>query len=99
MTIDVDELPNKEEQLLQLGEEADALLKADVFNKTVNGLVDTTFQNFCNSKPEETEVRERSYQHYRALVDIVSTLQQRVQIKDGILNKAEQTQGNEQDHE
>lgn len=92
-------MEEQEEKLVQLGEEADILLKADVFNKTVNGLVDATFQNFCNSKPEETESRERSYQHYRALVDIVSTLQQRVQVKDEIMNKAEQTQGNDKDHE
>ena len=85
--------------LIRMGEEAEALLKAEIFNKTVNGLVDASFQSFCNSKPEDKEQRERAYAHYRALVDIVATLQQRVAIKDEIVAKAADTQeGNELDH-
>ena len=72
MTIDV----VKEEQLCRLGDEAEVLLKTPAFDATINQLVDTSFQAFVNSKPEDTQSRERSYNHYRALVDIVSTLQQ-----------------------
>ena len=86
MTIDVD----KEEQLCTLGDEAEVLLKTEAFNRTVNQLVDVSFQSFCNSKPEDKDARERSYAHYRALVDIVSTLQQRVSVRDEIQTKIAQ---------
>ena len=74
----------QEEQLCRMGDEADVLLKTEAFNATINQLVDVSFQAFCNSKPEDKDARERSYAHYRALVDIVSTLQQRVQVRDEI---------------
>jgi hypothetical protein len=89
----------QEEHLSRLGDEADALLKADVFNSTVNQLVDASFQAFCNSKPEDKEARERCYQHYRALVDIVNTLQQRVQVRDQIAEKHAQTDDNNNQEE
>ena len=92
-------MEEQEETLVQMGEEADVLLKADIFNKTVNSLVESSFQTFCNTKPEETEQRERSYHHYRALVEIVATLQQRVAVKDEIMAKTQQKQGNDKDHE
>ena len=87
----------KEEQLCRLGDEADVLLKTDAFNLTVNQLVDSSFQAFCNSKPEEKDARERSYAHYRALVDIVSTLQQRVAVRDEIQAKVAANDNNNQE--
>lgn len=75
--------------LIEQGDEAAALLKHDIFTKTVNQLVETTFQNFVNSEPDRPEKRENAYHHYRALVDIVNTLQQRVAVRDGILERAE----------
>jgi len=77
----------KEDQLCRLGDQAEVLLKTDAFNSTVNNLVDASFQAFVNSKIEDTQGRERSYAHYRALVDIVSTLQQRVAVRDEIQTK------------
>ena len=77
----------KEDQLCRMGDEAEVLLKTDAFNLTVNQLVDSCFQAFSNSKPEDKDARERSYSHYRALVDIVSTLQQRVSVRDEIQAK------------
>ena len=77
----------KEEQLCQMGDEAEVLLKTDAFDATVNQLVDAAFQAFVNSKPDDKEGRERAYSHYRALVDIVSTLQQRVSVRDEIQAK------------
>ena len=88
----------KEEQLINMGNSAEALLNTEVFTQTVNTMVDGSFQAFCNSTPEETAVRERTYNHYRALVDIVSTLQQRVAIKDEIVAKAaNDSDNNEED--
>ena len=72
------------DKLVELGDAAEMLLDTEVFSKTVNDLVDASFQQFSNSKPEEVDVRERSYHHYRALVEIVSTLQQRVAVRDQI---------------
>ena len=76
-------------QMIKNGEDAEVLLGSDTFNSTINNLVDQAFQNFVNSKPEQKEVRELSYNHYRALVEIVSTLQQRVAVKDQIKANAD----------
>jgi hypothetical protein len=89
----------REEHLCRIGDEADVLLKTDAFNATVNQLVEASFQAFCNSKPEDKESRERSYNHYRALVDIVNTLQQRVQVRDQINEKNAQLDNNNQEEE
>lgn len=79
---------NKEDELCQMGDHAEFLLGNDIFNLTINQLVEQAFQAFCNSKDGEQEKRERTYHHYRALVEIVSTLQQRVAIRDEINSKA-----------
>ena len=63
------------------------LLDSQAFSSTINQLVDASFQTFSNTAPMESEKREQAYHHYRALVDIVSTLRQRVQVKDEIVNR------------
>ena len=68
----------QEEQLCKLGDEVEVLMKTPAFDATINQQVDTSFRAFVNSKPEDTQNREPSYSHYRALVDIVLTLQQRL---------------------
>ena len=80
-------MEDQEEQLVQQGEMAEVLLDSDAFSTTVNQLVDASFQHFANSKPEENEKRDTAYHHYRALVDIVATLRQRVEVKDEIVSK------------
>jgi len=77
-------MEDQQMKLVEQGIAAEKLLAAEAFNSTVNQLVDATFQAFVNSKPEENDARDRAYQHYRALVDIVGTLQQRVQVKTEI---------------
>jgi len=89
----------KEEQLCRMGDEAEVLLKTDAFDATVNQLVDATFQAFVNSKPDDKDARERAYAHYRALVDIVSTLQQRVSVRDEIQAKIAANDNNIQEEE
>ena len=74
----------KEADLVQQGDEAQALLGNTAFNQVVNQLVEASFQSFTNSKPEGNQTRERAYHHYRGLVDIVNTLQQRVAVRDEI---------------
>ena len=85
--------------LVQQGEDASFLLNNDTFNNTINQLVDLAFQQFVNSKPEDTETREQSYHHYRALVEIISTLRQRVAVKEQIEAKVDDNNQEEPDHE
>ena len=80
-----------------MGVDAENLLGTDIFNNTINNLVEASFQTFTNTKPGEPEKREQAYHHYRALVDIVQTLQQRVTIKDEIATKADNN--NQEDEE
>lgn len=80
---------NEEEQLLLMGNDADALLKQEGFMRVVNNLVENTFQSFVNSKPEESKFRESLYHQYRALIMIMETLQQRVAVRDQIVEKRE----------
>ena len=63
------------------------LLDSEAFSSTINQLVDGCFQTFANTGPVESDKREGAYHHYRALVDIVSTLRQRVSVKDEIVSK------------
>ncbi len=86
---------NEEEQMINRGENAEVLLGTEAFTLTINSMVDATFQAFCNTKPEEPEARERAYSHYRALVDIVSTLQQQVSVKNEINAKNERDNNEE----
>jgi hypothetical protein len=86
-----------QEELITLGEGAEQLLSSEAFTVTVNSLVDASFQTFTNSKPGELENREQAYHHYRALVDIVNTLQQRVTVKDEIVAKAADNSNQEED--
>ena len=81
-------MEEQEERLVHMGEAAEVLLDSEAFSTTVNQLVDASFQNFTNSTPDEAVKREAAYHHYRALVDIVSTLRQRVQVKDEIIAKS-----------
>ena len=87
--------PNEEEQMIKRGENAEMLLGTETFTDTINTMVESTFQAFCNTKPDETETRERTYNHYRALVDIVSTLQQQVSVKNEIITKNEERNNSE----
>lgn len=84
-----------EDELLRLGAGAATLLESEVFTKTVNDLVNQSFHTFCNSAPDDQKTRDLAYHHYRALTDIVHTLQQRVSVRDEIVAKG-QTADNQQ---
>ena len=87
----------KEETLVTFGNEAEELVNSEVFNRTINRMVEGSFQAFVNSKPEETKARDKSYDHYRALVDIVNTLRQDVQVRDEILAKNEKDNNSQEE--
>ena len=82
-------MEEQEDKLVQMGDDAEQLLSSEAFTNTINSLVDASFQTFGNTKPEEQDKREMSYHHYRALIDIVSNLQQRVSVKDEIMNRVD----------
>ena len=77
-------MPTQEEQLVVAGDEAEALIGASAFTSVINELVEQTFQTFVNTPPEDREKREQAYIHYRALVDVVNTLKQRVEVRNSI---------------
>ena len=90
---------NKEETLINLGNDAEQILNMEVFNKTINRMVEGCFQAFVNSKPEEADARNKSYDHYRALVDIVNTLRHDLQVRDEILAKNEKDNNSQDEQE
>jgi hypothetical protein len=75
------------EELIENGLMAKELLNNATFNNTIRRLIDGTVQAILSSKPEENKQRELGYSHYRALCDIVNTLQQQV----GVMENIEQT--------
>jgi len=80
-------MPNQEEQLVMAGDEAGAVLNGSAFNSVINELVERAFQTFVNTEPADKDKREYAYNHYRALVDVVDTLKQRVQVRDSIIEQ------------
>lgn len=77
-------MPSQEEQLVVAGDEAEVLLQSPAFTSVINELVDQAFQTFVNTAPEDKDKRESAYSHYRALVDVVNTIKQRVEVRDTI---------------
>jgi hypothetical protein len=80
-------MPTQEEQLVVAGDEAGAVLSGSAFNSVINELVEKSFQTFVNTEPADKDKREYAYNHYRALVDVVDTLKQRVQVRDSIIEQ------------
>ena len=78
-----------DEQLVEIVNEADVLLKNETFNKLLNMMVDGTVQSFLNSAEDEKSEREKAYNHYRALNDMVATLRQMVEVRDQVHAKDE----------
>ena len=80
-------MSTQEEQLVVAGDEAGAVLSGSAFNSVINELVEKAFQTFVNTEPADKDKREYAYNHYRALVDVVDTLKQRVQVRDSIIEQ------------
>jgi len=80
-------MATQEEQLVMAGDEAGAVLNGSAFNSVINELVERAFQTFVNTEPADKDKREYAYNHYRALVDVVDTLKQRVQVRDSIVEQ------------
>lgn len=86
----------QEEQLVLQGDDAEFLLNNEAFKTTIESLVELSFQAFCMSEPENTNGRERTYAHYRALCELVDTLKQRVSVRDEINERASDNRSEEE---
>ena len=85
-------MTTQEEQMIQQGDEAEQILGSSAFNATVNELVDEAFKAFVNTEPHETEKRETTYRHYRALVDVVNHFKHKVAVRDSIKEQGDTSQ-------
>jgi hypothetical protein len=83
-------MENEQDELIKIGDDCETLLKSEPFTRVINGLTEGAFQRFVNSKPEDKEERDHTYYHYRALVDVVNTLRQRVAVRDEIIAKEQE---------
>ena len=80
-------MPSQEEQLVMAGDEAEVLLQSPAFTSVIDETVETAFQTFVNTEPDKSDERELVYTHYRAIVDVVNTLKQRVLVRDSIVEQ------------
>lgn len=85
-------MTTQEEQMIQQGDEAEQILGSSAFSATVNELVDEAFKAFVNTEPHETEKRENTYRHYRALVDVVNHFKHKVAVRDSIKEQGDTSQ-------
>lgn len=77
----------RDETLMKMGDNAEQLLKDDTFINIINSLVEQSFSQFVNTKADEKDVREQIYAQYRGLTDIMGTLNQRVQVRNQMLER------------
>ena len=85
-------MPTQEEQLVTAGDEAEAVLSAPAFTSVVDEIVEQTFSTFVNTDPVDEHLREKAYNHYRAIVDVVNTLKHRVDIRNEIIAQGDNSQ-------
>lgn len=77
----------RDETLIKMGDDAEAILNQETFITIINSLVEQAFSQFVNTKPEDADERERIYSQYRGLTDIMGTLNQRVQVRNQMLER------------
>lgn len=77
----------RDETLIKMGDDAEAMLNQETFITIINSLVEQSFGQFVNTKPEATDERERIYNQYRGLTDIMATLNQRVQVRNQMIER------------
>ena len=77
----------RDETLIKMGDDAEAMLNQATFITIINSLVEQSFGQFVNTKPEATDERERIYNQYRGLTDIMGTLNQRVQVRNQMIER------------
>ena len=78
-----------DDQTVELGTRADALLSSATFNYTIGSLVEQYTAEMFTTAPEQQDERERLYYLHHALCDIRNRLQVWVAQKDVILAQHE----------
>lgn len=79
-----------EEQIVELGSRAEALLGSKTFKFVVDYLANSYANNILQSAVPATEAREQNYYLHRALADIVGQLAGFTQAKDEIMSRRSQ---------
>ena len=79
----------EDQQIIEQGNHAEILLGNDAFTKTVNGLLDQYVSLFFSTDPLQYEEREIAYHSARAMQEIVNTLNQKVLMKNQIIEAKE----------
>jgi ethanolamine ammonia-lyase large subunit len=77
----------RDEALIKMGDDAERLLKDETFINIINSLAESTYAQFVNSKLEDKELRDQIYAQYRGLTDIMGTLNQRVSVRNQIVER------------
>jgi hypothetical protein len=79
----------EDQQIIEQGTHAETLLGSDAFTKTVNSLLDQYVSLFFSTDPLQKDEREIAYHSSRAMQEIVNTLNQKVMMKNQILEAKE----------
>jgi hypothetical protein len=78
------ELTPEEQEIVQQGLQAEALLDNEAFSGTIQSLMFESWAQWTETKPADKDQREDNYNFYRGLKAIESELRGRVQAKDEI---------------
>lgn len=73
--------PLTEEELINRGIRAEALLKDPVIGEAVGDLIKLITDQLLATKPEENKTRERLYYAYQGLNDLIGFLNQMIAIR------------------
>lgn len=78
------------ELLVTQGQDAELLLKNEIFNKVVKALLDQYVQVFFNTDPAQADERNIAYYSARSVQEVINTLNQQVLMKNQIVEKNEE---------
>lgn len=88
--IEVENNQPTDEQIIDAGNECEALLTNETFNKVMGGLLDGAVRNFLQSEADGSDKRESAWAMSQALSEIVNTLKHHTTVRDQLLAKNEE---------
>lgn len=80
----------EDHQIIEQGHHAETLLANEAFNSTVRGLLDQYVGIFFSTDPMQEDERQVAYFSARAVQEIINTLNQKVLMKNQVLEAKEQ---------
>ena len=81
----------QEEQMIHLGNAAEETLKNEAFATIVNQLINNSFNSFVGTEPGDSDARTAAYYQYKAIREVVDTMQQHVSVRDEINGRNKET--------